>query len=149
MPVIGAAKFERFFRVAASLDVDKADLKRCQEFVDEKLYDLLLMGQATAKANRRDVLEPWDLPITKGLQERMADFRKIDPEIELEPILQYVAARPPLDVVLSEEAEARLVNIVGAITLALALTFKILDPALKNPTSEHWDRAERIFDLLL
>jgi hypothetical protein len=146
---MGVAKFERFFRVAASLDIDKADLKRCQEFVDEKLYDLLLMGQATAKANHRDVLEPWDLPITKGLQERMGEFRKIDAEVELDPILQNVAARPPLDVVMSEEAEARLVHIAGAITVALALTFKIIDPAVKNPTSEHWDRAERIFDLLL
>ena len=149
MPVVGVAKFERFFRVAGSLDVDKADLKRCQEFVNEKLYDLLLMGQATAKANHRDVLEPWDLPITKGLQERMAEYRKIDAEVELDPILEYVAARPPLDVVLSEEAEARLVPVVGAIALALASTFKILDPALKNPTSEHWDRVERIFDGLL
>lgn len=149
MPVVGATKFERFFRVTVGLDVDKADLKRCQAFVDDKLYDLLLMAQATAKANHRDVLEPWDMPITKGLQERMNEFRKIDPEVELEPILQYLAARPPLDVVLSEEAEARLVPIVGAITLALASTFKIFDPDLKNPTSEHWERAERIFDLLL
>ena len=149
MPVIGVARFERFFRVAASLDVDKDDLKRYQTFVYDKLYDLLLMGQATAKANQRDVLEPSDLPITKGLQERMHDFRKIDAEVELEPILQYLAARPPLDVMLSESAEARLVPIVGGISLALALTFKTLDPTLKNPTTEHWDRAERIFDLLL
>jgi hypothetical protein len=54
-----------------------------------------------------------------------------------------------LDVVLSEEAEARLVPIVGGISLALALTFKTLDPAVKNPATEHWDRAKRIFDLLL
>ena len=28
MPIMGVAKFKRFFLVAASLDVDKADLKR-------------------------------------------------------------------------------------------------------------------------
>ena len=28
MPVMSVAKFERFFRVAASLDVDKTDIKR-------------------------------------------------------------------------------------------------------------------------
>src|SRR6185312_15624380 len=33
------------------------------------LYDLLLIGQATAKANVRDVILPWDLPVTKGLRE--------------------------------------------------------------------------------
>ncbi len=86
--MMGVTKFERFFRLAASIDVDKDDLKRYQEFVYQKLYDLLLMGQATAKANNRDVLEPWDLPITKGLQERIHEFRSIDVEVELATILE-------------------------------------------------------------
>ena len=55
MPVISVAKFERFFRVAASLDVDKNDLKRYSDFVNQKLYDLLLISQAAAKANNRDI----------------------------------------------------------------------------------------------
>jgi hypothetical protein len=33
MPVIGVTKFERFFRLTASIDVDKDDLKRYQDFV--------------------------------------------------------------------------------------------------------------------
>ena len=149
MPVIGVTKFERFFRMAASIDVDKDDLRRYQDFVYQKLYDLLLMGQATAKANQRDVIEPWDLPITKGLQERIHEFRRLDAEVELAPILDNLAARPPLEVVLSEEAEARLVPIVGGVSVALARTFKILDPDVKTPGTEHWDRVTRIFELLL
>ena len=57
MPVFGVAKFERFFRAAAELDVDKNDLKRYSDFVERKLYDLLLIGQATAEANARDIVE--------------------------------------------------------------------------------------------
>ena len=68
MPVMAISKFERFFRLAASLDVDKSDIKRYADFVNQKIYDLLLMGVATAKANDRDVIQPWDLPMTKGLQ---------------------------------------------------------------------------------
>ena len=68
MSVMAVPKFERFFREAASLDVDKSDIKRYSDFVNEEIYDLLLVGQATARANGRDVLERWDLPITKGLQ---------------------------------------------------------------------------------
>ncbi|MGW9432939.1 DUF1931 family protein, partial [Streptomyces decoyicus] len=64
MTVMGVSRFERFFRAAASLDVDKNDLKRYSDFVDGKLYDLLLVAQAAAKANDRDIVEPWDLPIT-------------------------------------------------------------------------------------
>jgi Domain of unknown function (DUF1931) len=77
MPIMGVAKFERFFRVAAGLDVDKADLRRYSDFVNHKIYDLLLRGQAAAKANGRDIIETFDLPITKGLQERIHEFRKL------------------------------------------------------------------------
>ena len=134
--------------LAAGLDVDKSDLKRYSDFVNAKIYDLLLRGQAAAKANGRVIIEPFDPPITKGLQERIHEFRNIDEQIELKPILDHLAARPPLDLAYSEETEARLPEIAGGISVALARTFKILDPELKNPQSEHWERSQRIFDLL-
>jgi hypothetical protein len=149
MPVMGVARFERFFRAAAGLDVDKDDLKRFDDFVGQQVYDLLLIAQAAAKANRRDVVQPSDLPITKGLQESIHDFERIDQEVELQPIVDQLAARPPLDLSLSEEVEARLPAIVGGLAVALARTLKIIDPDVKNPQSRHWERAFRIFDLLL
>lgn len=149
MPVMGVARFERFFRAAAGLDVDKDDLKRFDDFVGQQVYDLLLIAQAAAKANRRDVVQPSDLPITKGLQESIHDFERIDQEVELQPILDQLAARPQLDLSLSEEVAARLPAIVGGLAVALARTLKIIDPDVKNPQSRHWERAFRIFDLLL
>ena len=149
MEVMAIAKFERFFRLAASLDVDKSDLKRYSDFVNDKIYDLLLRAQAAAKANGRDVIEPYDLPITKGLQERIHEFRRIDEQIELQPILDQLAARPPLDLAYSEETEARFPEIAGGISVALAHSFKVIDPDLKNPQTKHWECALRIFDLLL
>ena len=98
---MGFVKFERFFRVAGGVDVDRDDVKRYLDFVNDAVYDLLLIGQATAKANARDIIEPWDLPVTKGLQESIHAFEGIDAEIELRPILDNLAARPPLDVGLS------------------------------------------------
>ncbi|HZX04372.1 DUF1931 family protein, partial [Kribbella sp.] len=106
MTVMAVNRFERFFRLAASLNVDKDDVKRHSDFVSEKLYDLLLAGQATANANGRDVLQPRDLPITKGLQESIHAFRKLDEDVELQPVLAQLATWPPLDVTLSEETEA-------------------------------------------
>ena|SRR5918992_209343 len=149
MSAMSIAKFERFFRVPAGLDVDKSDLKRYSDFVNQKIYDLLLRGQATAKANGRDIIEPFDVPITKGLQERIHDFRTIDEEIELEPILDYLTRRSPLDLTYSEGTEAQLSDIVGGLSVALARTFKIIDPDLKNPQTKQWERAFSIFDLLL
>ena len=149
MEVMAIAKFERFFRLAASLDVDKSDLKRYGDFVNDEIYDLLLRAQAAAKANGRDVIEPYDLPITKGLQERIHEFRRIDEQIELQPILDQLAARPPLDLAYSEETEARFPEIAGGISVALAHSFKVIDPDLKNPQTKHWECVLRIFDLLL
>ncbi|MDX6240648.1 MAG: hypothetical protein QOG10_5468 [Kribbellaceae bacterium] len=149
MPVMAVHKFERFFRVAAALDVDKDDIKRHSDFVSGKLYDLLLIGQATAKANDRDIVQPNDLPITKGLQESIHQFRKLDEEIDLKPILAQLATWPPLDVTISDETESRLPDVVGGLSLALARTFKIIDPEVKNPQTEHWERAFSVFNLLL
>lgn len=149
MSVISISKFERFFRTVAGLDVDKNDLKRYSDFVNHKTYDLLLRGQATAKANGRDIIEPFDVPITKGLEERIHNFKEIDEEIELKPILDYMTTRPLLDLDYSKETEARLPDIVGGLSVALARTFKIIDPDLKNPQTMQWERAFSIFDLLL
>jgi hypothetical protein len=149
MRVMSIPIFERFFRLAAGLDVDKADLKRYSEFVNRKIYDLLLRGQAAAKANGRDIIEPFDLPITKGLQESIHEFRSLDAEMELQTILDDLLARPPLDLAYNVETEARFPEIAGGLSVALARSFKIIDPNVKNPQSEQWERSFRLFDLLL
>ncbi|MET9630481.1 DUF1931 family protein [Lentzea sp. NPDC006480] len=146
MPVMNVTRFEHFFRTAAGLDVDKDDLKRYNEFVDRKLHDLYLMAQVTAKTNARDVLQPYDFPITKGLQERIREFGELFPE--LADALGEMAPRPP-DVVLSDEAEAWVPRVAGGVSVGLARTFKIIEPDLKNPQSKHWETAFRLFDLLL
>jgi hypothetical protein len=142
-------KFERFFRVAAGLDIDKEDLKRFEDFVNRKIYDLLMRGQAIAKANGRNIIEPFDLPITKGLQESIHAFRSLDAEIELQPILDFLIRQARLDIGYSCETQARLPSIGGGLGFALAHTFKTIDPNVKNPQTEQWKRAFRIFDLLL
>jgi hypothetical protein len=149
MPVMSVARFERFFRVAAGLDIDKPDLKRHSDFVHQKIRDLLIRGVANAKANRRDIIEPQDLPITKGLQECMHRFRDLDEEIELKPILVYLSTIPRLELDYSTETEARLPAIVGGLSVALARSFKIVDPELRNPQTLHWERAFQLFSLLL
>jgi hypothetical protein len=147
--VAGTHQIERFFRVAAELDVDKDDIKRYYEFVDSKVADLLLMAQRTAKSNDRIVVEPRDLPITKGLQESIHAFEKLDIDIGLESLLGKEVPEPQFDLPYSEETDARLPALAGGISLALARSFKIIDPELKNPQTETWERAFQIFNLLL
>ena len=149
MPVRNIAKVERFFRASSGLDIDKSDVKRYEDFVNRKIGDLLIRAQAVAKANDRDIVMPFDLPISKGLQESIQAFRDIDGDIGLEPVLDDFVARPQLDVACSDEVDGIIGEIAGGLSIALARSFKIIEPDLKNPQSEHWERSYRIFDLLV
>ncbi len=149
MPVMGVTKFERFFRAAGEVSVDREDIQRYLDFVNDALYDLLIMGQATAKANLRDVIQPWDLPVTKGLQESTHAFERLDEDIELQPILESLAARPPLDMVLDLDTEARLPLLFGGISVALARTFRLIDADIKAVHTVQWDRTFQLFRQLI
>ncbi|WP_189595090.1 DUF1931 family protein [Nocardia cerradoensis] len=146
---MGTVKFQQLFRAAAGLQVDRNDLKRYTDFIDDKIYDLILIGKSSAKANLRDVIEPWDLPITKGLQESIHRFEKLDQEIELQALLDQLTARPPLDMALSEATEQRLPLVAGGLSVALAHTFVTIEPDRKNPGTAEWHVAFDIFHLLL
>ena len=110
---------------------------------------MFLVGKATAKADGRDVLEPPDLPVTKGLQESVHKFEKLDEDIELVPLLEQLAARPPLEVAIAEDTQARLPALAGGLSVALAHSFRIVDPETRNPQTHQWEVVFRVFDLLL
>lgn len=148
MAVLGVKRLEHFFDAAARLDIDKSDLKRHDEFIAHKIADMLLRGNANANADGREVIEPHDLPITKGLQERIHEFRLID-DADARAILAQKIVIPPENWAISDETEAYLPSVAGGLSTGLAKAFKILDPELKNPQTEHWDRAFQLFDLLL
>ena len=143
------AEFERLFRQAAGLDVDKNDLKRVSDFLRDKLYDLLAVAERNAKYNGRDLIFEPDLPIAKGLQETLQEFRRMDTALELKPVLDALAALPPLDLEVAEDVRNLLPELAGALVVAYARVLKELDPALENPQTEHDERAERVFNLLL
>ncbi|HEY4019813.1 MAG TPA: DUF1931 family protein [Pseudonocardiaceae bacterium] len=149
MTIMGVARFRHFFRAAAEIDVDRNDLKRYSDFVNDKIYDLVLMAQPCAKANGRDVIIRTDLPITKGLQESIHRFEKLDQEIELEPILAQLTARPPLENELDEQTTAWLPTLAGGLSIALATTLTIIAPDAKAAHSLVWERAFEIFDVVL
>ena len=58
--VMSVAKFERFFRITGGLDVDRQDLKRYSDFINRKVYDLLVQTEAVAMTNGRVIIEPFD-----------------------------------------------------------------------------------------
>ncbi len=149
MSLIGVSKFESFFRKAGSLDIDKSDVRRIYDFTNDVIYRLLTVGMKNASLNNRDVLWYTDLPITEGLEAQIQEFRELNEELDLEGILEAITKMPPLKLAIGEDIEQELPNIAGGILTALTKTFKTLDPKLKNPQTEHWERAKAIFETLL
>ena len=143
----GIPELQRFFREAGRVDVDKADLDRYRTFVDEKVDDIAVAGRDAARWNGRDVIAPQDLPITKGLQERMREFGKLDVADDVREILRGTLRRPPDDVTFGEETEETLTDVFGGLSVALVRSFRIIDPDVPNPSTRHWDRAFGLFRL--
>jgi hypothetical protein len=147
--VNGIPEVSRFFRAAGDVAVDKEDVKRYWDFVDEKVDDLAIAGRDSARWNGRDVIAPQDLPITRGLQEQMREFGRLDEADELRRLLRESLRRPPGDVTFGEETEDVLVEVFGGMSLALARSFRIVDPEVRNPSTDHWDRTFQLFRLLV
>lgn len=145
----GIPQVQRFFRAAGGVNVDKDDVKRYWKFLDDKIDDIVIAGRDTAKWNGRDMIAPQDLPITKGLQEQIRAFGKLEEADELRRLLRGMVRRPPDDVTLGDEAEDELIEVFGGLGVALARSFRLLDEHVTNPTTEHWDRAFGLFRLLV
>ncbi len=147
--VMGVAQFERLFRHAAGLDIDKSDIKRLDDFINAELHGLLLMAQRLAKMNGRDVITEADVPLTKGLQESMHAFRQLEEEVPIKDILERLAKLPPLDLAIGEDVQEMLPELAGGMVISLAKVFKVIDPTMKNPQTEHWEKVEQIYELLV
>ena len=144
----GIPAFERFFRSVANIKIDKNDVRRFREFVDEQIDDIAIAGRNSAKQNGRDVIVPQDLPITKGVQERMREFDKLEEAEEIRALLRQVMRRPPGDVTFAEDTEDLLPELFGGLSVALAQAFRVVDPTVSNPSTEHWNRAFMLFRLV-
>jgi hypothetical protein len=144
----GIPAFERFFRSVASVTIHKNDVRRFREFVDEQIDDIAIAGRNSAKWNGRDVIVAQDLPITKGVQERMREFDKLEEAEEIRELLRQVVRQPPGDVTFAEDTERLLPELFGGLSIALARSFRVVDPKLSNPSTEHWDRVFTLFRLV-
>ena len=144
----GIPLFERSFHSVAGIKVDKNDLRRFRDFVDEQIDSIAIAGREAAKWNGRGVIVAQDLPITKGVQERMREFDKLDEAEQVRDLLRQVVRRPPADVTFNEDTERMLPELFGGLSIALARSFRLIDPKAENPSTQHWERARDFFRLI-
>jgi hypothetical protein len=113
------------------------------------LNDLLVIGVRNASYNNRDIVMEPDLPLTKGILDHIRVFRRYEEEIDLKPILDHLATYPPLERTLSLDVEAMLPDLVGTLAMLAGQAMKIIDPEVKNPGGDLWDRVLCLMELLL
>jgi len=149
MAVVGFTKLEALFRKAASLDIHKEHAKEVTDFVGKKVYDLLLAAEFSTNMNGRDVIWESDLPITKGLQEAIIEFRKLEEELPLEDILEHLTHYPVLKYALSPEVEAKLPEITGTMLVIMAKVMKHVKEESRAVNAELIKKSKEILDLTL
>jgi hypothetical protein len=149
MAVAGFTKLEALFRKAASLDIKKGHAKDITDIVEKKLVDLLIAGERNASINGRDVIMEADIPVTKGLQETMIAFRKMEEEIDLQDVLNTLTTFPPLKYPYAADLEEKLPEITGALLVVMAKIMKEIDDndrAIDHTTIE---KTKAVMDLTL
>jgi len=146
--VVGFKKLEAVFRKAAGIDLDKSKADRITDIIEKKFHDLLLVAVEKAGYNGRDVIMEPDLPITKGFEESLRQFKELEEEVDLQDVLTFLEKIPPLKYPVSSELEAKLPEYIGALMLIIAKVLKELG-AGRKPSSEDIEKSERILDLTL
>jgi hypothetical protein len=146
--VVGFKKLEAVFRKSAGLDLDKSKADRIISIIEKKFHDLLLVAVEKCSYNGRDIIMEPDLPITKGFEESMRQFRELEEVVELSDILEFLKKIPPLKYPLSADLEEKLPEYIGALMLIVARVLKEVG-AGRKPSTEDIDKAERILDLTL
>ncbi|EDM24449.1 DUF1931 family protein [Caminibacter mediatlanticus TB-2] len=146
--VVGFKKIEAVFRKAAGIDLDKSKADEIIDIVEKKFHDMLLVAVEKAGYNGRDVIMEPDMPVTKGFEESLRQFKELEEEVELQDVLQFLEQIPPLKYPISAELEAKLPEYIGALMLIIARVLKEIG-AGRKPSKEDIERTSRILDLTL
>ena len=98
----------------------------------------------------------WHRPCTSGVLERLEDFRAYEESIDSRPILEHLAAYPPLERPLSQEVEAMLPALMGTlamltgqVSMLTGQVRRIIGPEVQNPGPDLWERVLRLMELML
>ena len=146
--VVGFKKLEAVFRKAAGIDLDKSKADEIIDIVEKKFHDMLLVAVEKAGYNGRDVIMEPDMPVTKGFEESLRQFKELEEEVDIQDVLQFLEQIPPLKYPISAELEAKLPEYIGALMLIIARVLKEIG-AERKPSKEDIERTSRILDLTL
>jgi hypothetical protein len=152
-----------FIRRGTGLDLDESQVQSVARMADRKLIDLVDVAAEAATANGRATILPHDLPLTKGLRRVIEDVALLSHEIDLKPILVFLAGsgiRSRID----EATQGDMPRLLAALLVLSGRIVAVIEPANLSPVERlelvsrstkdrpsNWEleRAGRILDLTL
>ena len=151
--IIGLSRLEALYKTFTGLDLDKGRAEAILDIATGKLEDLFTVGLERAYARGSDVVELIDLPITKGLQRTIEEYRRErerlnDPRLDLAPILDYLVGRIS-GLVIGYSVRSELQDLTAAILLLAGRIIKTIDPKTRKPSKNDIEKARKILDLTL
>jgi hypothetical protein len=159
----GSAWLREFLRRGSGLVFDESQAAQVAALAERKLVDLFAVAEATAVANGRAQILRHDLPLTKGLRRELTQVQTLATELELRPLLVFLADAGfpgPVDELVRQEVP----RLMAALLLLGAHIIAILEPSdmsteerlerlLRHlptqPTRWEFERVARILDLTL
>jgi len=128
-------------RGSGGLDFDGSQAAQIAALAERKLVDLFDVAEATAAANGRGLILRHDLPLTKGLRHEIAEAERLAGELELQPLLTFLAdagVPGPLDETVRDDVP----RLMAALLLLTARIIAILEPSDMS-TEERLERLTR------
>jgi hypothetical protein len=137
----GTAWLQAFLNRASGLSFDETQTHQIAGLAERKLVDLFDVAEEAALANGRARVFRHDLPLTKGLQAFLGQVEPLARELELEPLLVFLAdagVPGPLD----EMVRAEIPRLMAALLLLAGRVIAVIEPENMS-TLERLERLTR------
>jgi hypothetical protein len=137
----GVAWLQAFLHRGSGLRFDEQQAADISRLAERTLVGLFDVAEQTALANGRSIIMRHDLPLTKGLHARLGEAEALASEVDLKPLLCFLAdagVAAPMDSRVHDDIP----RLMAALLLLAGRVIAILEPSDMS-TTERLDRLLR------
>ncbi|NPB08040.1 MAG: DUF1931 family protein [Aquificae bacterium] len=120
----GFDKLDHYFRTELDIDLTDETIELLLAGVKETFGKLFHGAEQRARWNGRDFITLADLNITLALEEHIKTFRKVEQDMGVDELLEYIAFIPPVEMDIGEDLKSEYRNIFGGLLLMYADVIK-------------------------
>ena len=143
----GLEKIDHFFRTELGIDLTEETLNILIEGIKNTFSKLFYKAEERAQANGRDFIELSDLCITKSLEIMIDTFKKIEKDLGVDELLEYISFIPPVNKQIADDLKSEYRNILGGLLLMYGEVIKYTSPESK-PDAPTMRRINKLVDLV-